>query len=118
MPANFLSDKNIVTLLSTPIEANDKIYGFLGMTSINNALHLSDAHLKVIETFANLIADKLIMAKADSDMEYLAYYDQLTGLPNRMLFKDRLRQAIHLAERGEKFLGVIFLDLDSFQSRQ
>ena len=45
----------------------------------------------------------------------LAYYDHLTGLPNRTLFNDRLNQGILDSLRIQKTLGVLFLDLDSFK---
>ena len=41
--------------------------------------------------------------------------DFVTGIPNRELFKDRLEQAIALAERGDWILGVMFIDLDKFK---
>jgi len=45
----------------------------------------------------------------------MAYYDQLTRLPNRALFADRLNQALHLAGRTATFVGVMFINLDSFK---
>lgn len=45
----------------------------------------------------------------------LAYYDSLTGLPNRRLFHDRLDQAMERARRNEKLVGILFLDLDHFK---
>lgn len=45
----------------------------------------------------------------------LAYYDQLTGLPNRLLFLDRLQQAINKAQRHRTRFGVMFIDLDKFK---
>ena len=45
----------------------------------------------------------------------LAYYDSLTGLPNRRLFHDRLGQAIERARRDGKLVGILFLDLDHFK---
>ena len=45
----------------------------------------------------------------------MAYYDQLTGLANRTLFTDRLKQAIELSKRNERFLAVVFMDLDGFK---
>jgi two-component system CheB/CheR fusion protein len=48
-------------------------------------------------------------------IEYLATHDELTGLPNRFLFNDRVRQAIaRAAERGEQ-VAVMFVDLDEFK---
>ncbi len=48
-------------------------------------------------------------------MDHLAHHDSLTGLPNRLLFNDRLKQAIQRAERAKRELALIFLDLDKFK---
>jgi len=49
------------------------------------------------------------------EMSRLAQHDSLTGLPNRVLFNDRLTQAISLAMRQNKQLAVMFVDLDQFK---
>jgi diguanylate cyclase (GGDEF)-like protein/PAS domain S-box-containing protein len=49
------------------------------------------------------------------EMSHLAQHDSLTDLPNRVLFNDRLTQAIALAERQGKQLAVMFIDLDHFK---
>jgi diguanylate cyclase (GGDEF)-like protein/PAS domain S-box-containing protein len=55
-------------------------------------------------------------ARATSlEMSHLAQHDSLTDLPNRVLFNDRLMQAISLAERQSKQLAVMFVDLDHFK---
>jgi len=46
---------------------------------------------------------------------YLANYDQITGLPNRLLFGDRLEQAIFLSRRRDEKFCVLFIDLDRFK---
>jgi len=52
----------------------------------------------------------------ESRLSYLANFDNLTGLPNRMLFADRLQQAMFDADRHERLVGVVFLDLDRFKN--
>lgn len=52
---------------------------------------------------------------ANSQVEQLAYYDPLTGLPNRSLFADRLRVALAHAHRHRYKLAVLFLDVDRFK---
>ncbi len=53
--------------------------------------------------------------EAESQLVHQAYHDALTGLPNRMLFQDRLTQALGLARRNGRGLAVLFLDLDQFK---
>lgn len=45
----------------------------------------------------------------------LAHYDTLSGVPNRVLFRDRLEQAIQRAERGQQAVALLFLDFDGFK---
>ena len=52
---------------------------------------------------------------AASQVEHLAYYDTLTGLPNRSLFSDRLRVALNHAQRHKHKLAILFLDVDRFK---
>ena len=52
---------------------------------------------------------------AQEQIHYLAHYDPLTNLPNRVLLRDRLRQDLAHAERNRWMVGVIFLDLDRFK---
>ncbi len=53
--------------------------------------------------------------KAEQIISYQAYHDQLTGLANRVLFKDHLDLAIAQAKRNKKMLAVMFLDMDRFK---
>ena len=48
-------------------------------------------------------------------MNYQAHFDSLTGLPNRMLFENRLDHSLAVAERNKQKLAVLFVDLDRFK---
>lgn len=81
-----------------------------------------ELEIKVSERTAELSeANRLLQDEIDEKTRIqekimqLAYRDHLTGLPNKLLFTDRLKQAIFLANRTEKYLGVIFVDLDEFK---
>ncbi|HVR38760.1 MAG TPA: PAS domain S-box protein, partial [Thermoanaerobaculia bacterium] len=52
---------------------------------------------------------------AQEQMEYQAYHDILTGLPNRLLFRDRINLALNHAKRHDRCVAVMFLDLDQFK---
>jgi len=53
--------------------------------------------------------------EAERQLEYHAYYDSLTGLPNRLLFRDRVVNALPAARRNRLGLAIMYLDLDHFK---
>ena len=55
------------------------------------------------------------LRRTEEKLRFLAHHDALTGLPNRALFYDRLEQALAIATRGRRRVGVLFLDLDDFK---
>jgi diguanylate cyclase (GGDEF)-like protein len=55
------------------------------------------------------------LKKTNDQVTYLAHHDALTGLPNRILFYDRLNQALTRAHRDKEALAVLYLDLDGFK---
>jgi diguanylate cyclase (GGDEF)-like protein/PAS domain S-box-containing protein len=61
------------------------------------------------------IVDVTLHKRKDEEIQRLAHYDPLTGQPNRLLFRDRLRQALARAYREERNVGVVFVDLDRFK---
>ncbi len=62
-----------------------------------------------------VIQDISQLKKAEEEIRRLAFYDGLTGLANRMLFMNRMEQAIIDAERNKKHCALLFLDLDNFK---
>ena len=56
-----------------------------------------------------------VTERKQAHLYYLAHYDALTNLPNRLLFKDRLDQACTRAERNAHAVALMFLDLDRFK---
>jgi len=53
--------------------------------------------------------------RGEEEARYMAYHDMLTGLPNRRLFDDRLRQAVYSAQRQDSKVAVLAIDLDHFK---
>lgn len=54
--------------------------------------------------------------KAEEQINQLAFFDSLTGLPNRALLIDRLHQAMALGDRNGEFCALVFIDLDNFKT--
>lgn len=61
------------------------------------------------------VQDVTERARAAEQIHYLAYYDNLTGLPNRLQLKEYLGYALAQAARHERFVAVLFLDIDNFK---
>ncbi|MDE2622540.1 MAG: EAL domain-containing protein [Betaproteobacteria bacterium] len=53
--------------------------------------------------------------RTEEQLSYLAHFDQLTGLPNRVLLQDHFNYALHMAERATEPMAIMFLDLDHFK---
>ena len=70
-------------------------------------------------TTTNYVAIKVdITAKKrdEAQMENLAHFDQLTGLPNRVMLYDRIKYLLNMAQRNNESMSVMFLDLDHFKN--
>lgn len=76
---------------------------------IENATLIGD---DIIEGTLTDITDRKL---AQEQIEYQAYHDALTGLPNRLLFRDRITIALPQARRHQRLCAVMFLDLDQFK---
>lgn len=53
---------------------------------------------------------------AEAEIQRLAFHDQLTGLPNRQLLRDRLQHALLMTRRAQRIGAVMFIDLDNFKT--
>jgi diguanylate cyclase len=88
---------------------------------INSGMHHMVNGVIVLEKglYAGLATGHALLEKISQrrqhDLYLLAHYDHLTGLPNRMLFNDRLLQACQNAKRNQKMLALVFIDLDRFK---
>ena len=66
-------------------------------------------------SYVGVFSDLSKLQKAEDDLAFIAYHDSLTGLPNRLLLKDRLNQAIANGRRNNFLFTLIFIDLDRFK---
>ncbi len=69
-----------------------------------------------IRHFVGLFSDITTQKEHERQLERIAHYDALTALPNRVLFADRLHQAMARAKRGGQRLAVVYVDLDGFKT--
>lgn len=126
----------LIALDASGIELSDHFYGDLGRGSalwlqrsvdvfswliiLTAVAFLSDYQkheqtVQLAQTNRDLRHEVEQRRRAEERTRYLAYYDELTTLPNRQLFKEHLTQAMEAADREGHLVGLLFLDLDGFK---
>jgi diguanylate cyclase (GGDEF)-like protein/PAS domain S-box-containing protein len=85
-----------------------KKWGLVNLRAVRNPAGEIILHEGTVED----ITDR---KRAEEQVQFLAYYDALTGLPNRTLLRDRLEQALASARRRSEKVALLFLDLDRFK---
>ena len=89
---------------------NGEVYAEMQtITTVSDPKGGSDRHV-------SLFSDITLIKEHEKQLEHIAHFDALTGLPNRVLLADRLHQAMSQAKRREQKLAVAFLDLDGFKA--
>lgn len=68
-----------------------------------------------VVSYVGVFTDISKLKASESKLEFLAHHDPLTGLPNRLLLMSRLEHALVSAQRNNKFLAVLMIDLDRFK---
>lgn len=68
-----------------------------------------------ITHYVGISSDISLLKQREKQLEHIAHYDALTGIPNRVLLTDRLQQAIAHTRRDKSMLAICYLDLDGFK---
>lgn len=68
-----------------------------------------------VGNYIGIFSDISLLKQQEKQLEALAYYDPLTGIPNRVLLNERMREAIAQADRENFLVAVAFFDLDAFK---
>ncbi|ASM49940.1 hypothetical protein PESP_a1891 [Pseudoalteromonas espejiana DSM 9414] len=94
-------------LLMTSYSLTEAVRFMLTMLALNSiCLAALRSEEQAYETIMQLHAD---------DIRQMAYYDKLTGLPNRWSFKTNLERMLNRAERDKQRIGLLYIDLDNFK---
>lgn len=110
------SNSNVT--MAIPITCRGDVRGFLAFSLSRAAAVIDDRYEDMLEIIANLLADAMLKIQSEEEIKYRAYYDQLTGMPNRLLFYKRVGAQIKSSENSGtgKMIGFIYLDIDSFRT--
>ncbi|MFA5914864.1 MAG: EAL domain-containing protein [Burkholderiales bacterium] len=98
-----------------PLQLEDKVAGLL-LLYASEAGFFDTEEMRLLAEIAGDISFALDHLNKEERLNYLAYYDALTGLPNRSLLHDRLDQRVALANGEHKRFALIVLNLERFRS--
>lgn len=82
---------------------------------LENRVEVEFDALRRLVSISGTVQDITERKVAEVRIEQLAFYDALTGLPNRTLFQDRLQQALAMARRYGQVFALLFVDIDRFK---
>jgi diguanylate cyclase (GGDEF)-like protein len=92
----------------------DWIYLLLALAAVTLFIYQYFEDLKQLQQEAGL--NKEMERKRTEDrIRHMAYYDDLTGLPNRRSFREELTKALHLSKKNKQVAAVMFIDIDRFK---
>ena len=101
--------------IAVPLESGNGVVGSLVARAEPGSVRFSDDDRNRLQLISVQIAAAIERRMLHTRLENMARYDQLTGLPNRALFLDRLGSAVASAARKAAHLAVLYLDLDEFK---
>ncbi|MEH6566383.1 MAG: diguanylate cyclase [Halopseudomonas sp.] len=101
--------------LGVPLISGGKLVGAMVLQSHDDSVSYNTQHKDLLLFVSGQMADAIERKRAHSRLEFLAQYDQLTELPNRALFMDRLQTSLQRARRNTQRVAVLYLDMDNFK---
>jgi diguanylate cyclase (GGDEF)-like protein len=107
-------DYGLRYVLIIPVVLNDELKGILLLGS-DNSFESHGSKIQRCIDLAGRFAVALASAEREEALHRQAHFDELTGLPNRQLLKDRLEQQLVSARRNETNGAILYLDLDRFK---
>jgi diguanylate cyclase (GGDEF)-like protein len=109
-----LADPRLCAWASVPIAGPISVYGWVCLFWDRHHSPCAE-ELDFLVAISHLLANAIHRDRAAQEIRHQALHDPLTGLPNRVLFVDRLQVALTRCERRGTSVAVLFLDLDHFK---
>lgn len=109
-------NEELITDLSEEIHVREMIQLELEDNKRQLELKVEERTKDLVEINTNLKSVIKKKENAEGSLQYLAYHDELTGLPNRNLLIDRIEHSIEAAYRNDQQMGILFIDLDRFKT--
>jgi diguanylate cyclase (GGDEF)-like protein/PAS domain S-box-containing protein/hemerythrin-like metal-binding protein len=116
-------DANFYAAMRQKINHNNSWKGEIWNRRKNGEIYLEYLTITAVKdqddavtNYVGIFNDITKSLEAEAEIKHLAFYDSLTGLPNRRLLHDRLKQALASSARSDKQGALLFMDLDNFKT--
>lgn len=116
---SYIAPFRTTAILAAPFRYNGKISGLIVHEHVGRPRDWILDERMFASSLADFVALTLSAAgrqQVQEQLRHLANFDRLTGLPNRVMFHDRLAHALAKAERFNRRIALLFVDLDRFKS--
>ncbi len=110
-----LQRNKVKTILAQAVNYKGRIQASIIMDSISSKKQWTEEQIGLLNIMGNILSSGISQIEADMEIESMAYYDNLTKLPNRFLFEDRVNRAISQSQKTGKPIAIMFIDLDNFK---
>ena len=107
--------KDSLDWLGVPLGSPRGIIGALVVQSYSSGVRYTEKDKVLLEFVSIQVAAAIERKQTETWLQYVARHDQLTDLPNRELFHDRLRSSMARARREQTRMAVLYIDLDKFK---
>ena len=101
--------------LGVPLHTQAGVMGALVLQGYSEEARYSHRDKELLQFVSTQVASAIERTQMRNRLQQMAQYDQLTHLPNRQLFLDRLKTALTRAQRDQTLLSLLFVDLDRFK---
>jgi len=110
-----LEAQGVVSLMVVPLSIGSQLAGFVGFDDCHGSREWTFSEELLLRTLAADVGAAIARNRSEALIRHQAYHDQLTGLPNRVLYRDRLAQAVAQARNSQDLVGVLTCDIDRFK---
>ncbi|MDX1722665.1 MAG: diguanylate cyclase [Pseudomonas sp.] len=110
-----VAGKHSLDWLGVPLISGTDTIGALVLQNYSGSVRYNEQDQELLQFVSSQVASAIMRKRTHSRLEFLAQYDQLTELPNRALFLDRLRSSLQRAQSDSLRLAVLYLDMDNFK---
>ncbi|MBI2292857.1 MAG: EAL domain-containing protein, partial [Betaproteobacteria bacterium] len=107
-------EKGCFSTVSMPLVVDDKVVALCALFAPGQGFFVAE-ELALLDELAADVSFALAYIAKEEKLNYLAYYDVLTGLPNRALFDDRMTQVLRAASHEKSRTALVLVDLERFQ---